>query len=119
MPKEEKEFYDPSLKHEWKTPGEGSGVVEEGKVFEMVLSKDEETGNITRLLKFLPGMETEETVTHDFWEEVYIVQGALIDKRKNEIYNEGMYACRPPGMEHGPYRIPESGCVTFEVRYYE
>jgi hypothetical protein len=27
-----------------------------------------------------------------------------------------MYACRPPGMKHGPYRT-EGGVVTFEVRY--
>ncbi|MED5569770.1 MAG: cupin, partial [Chloroflexota bacterium] len=29
----------------------------------------------------------------------------------------GMYACRPPGMPHGPYLSP-IGCTTFEVRYY-
>ncbi len=29
---------------------------------------------------------------------------------------KGMYACRPPGMKHGPYRT-ETGCVTLEVRY--
>jgi hypothetical protein len=27
-----------------------------------------------------------------------------------------MYACRPPGMLHGPYRVPR-GCITFEIRY--
>jgi hypothetical protein len=27
-----------------------------------------------------------------------------------------MYACRPPGMEHGPWRS-ESGVVMLEVRY--
>jgi len=27
-----------------------------------------------------------------------------------------MYACRPPGMKHGPYRT-EEGCMTLEVRY--
>jgi len=29
-----------------------------------------------------------------------------------------MYACRPPGMPHGPWRAPE-GCITFEIRYYK
>jgi hypothetical protein len=29
-----------------------------------------------------------------------------------------MYACRPPGMIHGPYRVPK-GCVTLEMRYYK
>jgi hypothetical protein len=27
-----------------------------------------------------------------------------------------MYACRPPGMKHGPYRT-EEGVTTLEVRY--
>jgi hypothetical protein len=27
-----------------------------------------------------------------------------------------MYACRPPGMIHGPYRV-ERGCTTLEIRY--
>jgi hypothetical protein len=27
-----------------------------------------------------------------------------------------MYACRPPGMVHGPYRVPR-GCTTLELRY--
>jgi hypothetical protein len=27
-----------------------------------------------------------------------------------------MYACRPPGMLHGPYRVPKS-CMTLEIRY--
>ena len=41
----------------------------------------------------------------------------LIDMAKKETYTEGMYACRPPGMKHGPYQVPV-GCITFEIRYY-
>ena len=35
-------------------------------------------------------------------------------------WNFGMatYACRPPGMRHGPWVAPD-GCTTFEVRYPE
>jgi len=29
-----------------------------------------------------------------------------------------MYACRPPGMVHGPYRVP-TGCLTLEMRYFK
>jgi hypothetical protein len=29
-----------------------------------------------------------------------------------------MYACRPPGMPHGPWTAP-TGCLTFELRYYK
>jgi hypothetical protein len=51
---------------------------------------------------------------HDFWEEVYILEGNQWDG--DQFFEKGMYACRPPGMRHGPYRT-EGGVVTFEVRY--
>jgi len=45
---------------------------------------------------------------------VYIVQGSQWD---GDLYlKQGMYACRPPGMKHGPYRT-EEGCTTLEFRY--
>jgi hypothetical protein len=83
---------------------------------EKVLSQDPETGDVTRLLRFEAGVETSGTITHDFWEEVWIVEGTLVDVGKNQTFSAGMYACRPPGMVHGPYRVPER-CVTFEIRY--
>ena len=61
-------------------------------------------------------METSGTITHDFWEEVWILEGELIDLGKHQTFTAGMYACRPPGMPHGPYRVTR-GCVTFEIRY--
>jgi hypothetical protein len=62
-------------------------------------------------------METDQELVHDFWEEVYIIKGSLYDIQKKETYVEGYYACRPPGMIHGPYKIP-NGCMTIEFRYY-
>lgn len=110
MPKEEKEFFDINALS-WR-PVEG---YPEG-CWERILSSDE-TGWYTRILRFEPGVETTETLTHDFWEEVYILKGGLIDKRTGDIYPEGTYACRPPGMKHGPYKAP-IGCITIEFRYY-
>jgi hypothetical protein len=40
------------------------------------------------------------------------------DLAKKKTFCTGFYACRPPGMKHGPYEIPR-GCVTFEIRYYK
>src|SRR5690606_28707770 len=76
-------------------------------------------GVATRLLRFEPGTDTSAngTQVHDFWEEVYILEGSLTDLRLNQTFTAGMYACRPPGMLHGPWVAPE-GCLTFEVRYY-
>jgi hypothetical protein len=41
----------------------------------------------------------------------------LFDDALGETCSAGMYACRPPGMPHGPWRS-EDGCRTFEIRYY-
>lgn len=75
-------------------------------------------GVATRILSFAPGTDTSPNgvQVHDFWEEVYILTGAITDLRLGQTFTAGMYACRPPGMEHGPWRS-EDGCTTFEVRY--
>lgn len=117
MPKAESEFYRPD-ESGWE-PVAGSPTAGAGGpgVTQKVLSRDEQTGDITRLLRFAPGTETTGTIAHDFWEEVWILEGELVDLGKRQTYTAGMYACRPPGMLHGPYRVPE-GCMTLEFRYY-
>ena len=76
-----------------------------------------ETENrLSRLLRVEPGVSTAESVTHDYHEEVWIVDGGLIDRRLEEAFTAGMYAYRTPGMEHGPYDYP-IGCLMFEHRY--
>lgn len=111
MCKEEREFFDVSAVDWQAVEGGPDGA------YEKILSRDSETGSYTRVLRFDPGVETVETLSHDFWEEVYILRGGLIDRGKGETFVEGMYACRPPGMKHGPYDCPV-GCVTLEIRYY-
>lgn len=83
---------------------------------ERILAGDKRTGDHSRMLKFEPGTTTGETLVHDFWEEVWILQGSLHDLRLDQTFTAGMYACRPPGMSHGPWET-KGGCVTFEVRY--
>ena len=112
MAKPEIEFTDCDIAFEWRIVDESLGIREK------ILSHDPETGDYSRLLKFPPGIETGSTLVHDFWEEVVILEGSLYDKAKQETYLEGYYACRPPGMTHGPYSIPY-GCTTFEIRYYQ
>ncbi len=113
MPKPELEFFDPE-EMEW-VPIEGTPGLSE-----RILSKDEETGDYTRLLNFPPGADTTPlgVQRHDFWEEIWIVKGAIHDLTLDKLFTEGMYACRPPGMPHGPWKSP-NGCITFEVRYYK
>ncbi|PPK63633.1 cupin domain-containing protein [Actinokineospora auranticolor] len=83
-----------------------------------VLAADPESGVGTRLLRYAPGADSSPmgVQRHDFWEEVYILEGSFTDLTLNETFTAGMYACRPPGMAHGPWRSDE-GVLTFEVRY--
>lgn len=115
MPTEDMEFFDPIAEDsgfEWQSaPGYDEGGDE------LVLYEND-NGRQTRLLRLAPGTETDKVLTHDFYEEVYIIEGGLIDKRLDEVFTAGMYACRTPGMEHGPYKAP-AGCTTIEVRYPE
>ena len=113
MAKPELEFFDPSdIPSEPIPPVDG--------LSQQILSRDEVTGDYTRLLRFEPGTDTSAMgpQVHDFWEEVIILEGSLIDTRLNQEFTKGMYGCRPPGMVHGPYKSP-NGCITFECRYYD
>lgn len=85
---------------------------------ERILARDPDSGVATRMLRFAPGTDTSElgVLRHDFWEEVFILAGDLHDLTLNQTFTAGMYASRPPGMPHGPWRS-DAGCVTFEVRY--
>jgi hypothetical protein len=86
---------------------------------ERILAHDPAAGVATRMLRFSPGTDTSANgvMAHDFWEEVYILEGAIYDIPLGKTFSAGMYACRPPGMKHGPWRS-EQGCTTFEVRYF-
>ncbi len=96
-------------------PVTGGGVSGAGS-YEKILSMDPETGNFTRLLRVEAGVETAETLSHDVWEEIYIIEGKYIDKGKNITLTTGMYGCRPPGMKHGPYKFLESS-LMLEMKY--
>ncbi|WP_166353593.1 cupin domain-containing protein [Phytoactinopolyspora limicola] len=85
---------------------------------EAVLARNGTDGTITRILRFEPGTDTSPigTLTHDFWEEVYIFEGSFVDLRLGRTFRTGDWATRPPGMEHGPWFSPD-GAKMFEVRY--
>ena len=113
MNKPELEFFDvDSIK--WKpvdVPGYSGGC------YEKILSYDDDTGSVTRLIRIEPGAKVTGALTHDFWEEVYIIRGELVDIAKKLHFKEGYYGCRPPGMVHGPYETAV-GCMIIEFRYF-
>lgn len=120
MAKPELEFFDTEL-IPWK-PIEGAP----GQ-YEKILSRDPETGSYTRLLMSQPDIDSAirqyksspgKVLCHDdFVEECFIIRGTLIDRVNNKTYKAGYYACRPPGMKHGPFFHP-TGAVTLEFRIH-
>ena len=116
--KPEIEFLDPAV-----TPGFPWVPLDfdrTGQLSEIILSGSHASGWVTRLLRFEPGTDTTPNgvLTHDVWEEVFILEGEITDLRLNQTFTKGMYACRPPGMEHGPW-TSGPGAITFETRYPE
>lgn len=81
-----------------------------------VLAGDPASADFTRLARIRAGSDFDQALVHDFWEEIWILQGRIHDRRTGLTYGPGMYSCRPPGMVHGPFRFDEETLV-FEVRY--
>ena len=90
----------------------------EGMAEELTLSLDSETGEYTRLTRFLPGADTTPFggKRHIYPEEVLIVSGRLYDSAFGEWLEQGHYASRPPGELHGPFRT-DVGCVVLELSF--
>jgi hypothetical protein len=58
---------------------------------------------------------------HDYWEEVYVISGCLTvggPGSDAHTFGSNSYACRPPGVKHGPFSS-EQGCLLLEVHYYD
>ena len=120
MAKPELEFFDTEL-IPWK-PIEGRPGH-----YEKILSRDPVTGSYTRLIMSQPDLDAVirqykslpgKVLCHeDFWEEVFVVRGTLIDTVNSKTYKAGYYACRPPGMRHGPFFHP-TGAISCEFRTY-
>ncbi len=106
----------------WETPpGYPSGIKQ--KILAADIDEEKKTGGRTRLLRFDPGVYTTAPFVHDHWEEVYLVSGDLTvgndDKGQGgEPFTAPTYACRPPGVFHGPFKS-EKGCMLYEIHYYD
>ncbi len=92
------------------------------KILASDIDERRKTGSRTRLLRFERGAYTTAPFVHDHWEEVYLVCGDLTVGndalgRGGESFEAPTYACRPPGVFHGPFKS-ETGCVLYELHYY-
>jgi hypothetical protein len=79
-------------------------------------------GSRTRLVRWAPGALLPEPVVHDFHEEVFVVDGEFVvgcdaSGEGGETFGPFTYACRPPGVLHGPF-ASRTGCTLLEFMYY-
>ncbi len=116
MPKSTKTYWNPlsiERREEWQ-PVEGL----EGVAEELTLAIDEVTGDYTRLTRFLPGADTTSfgSKSHDYPEEIMVLEGRLYDAAFGRWLSKGDYASRPPGEVHGPFRT-EEGCLVLEMSF--
>jgi hypothetical protein len=103
--------------YEWKEVGEERGGPIKG-IKEKLLAVDPETGTYTRMVIFEPGFKFDKVLNHPFWEELYVLEGHMIDYATDTLYTKGFYALRPPGVDHGPFGT-ELGCTLLEIVYYD
>ncbi|WP_445504908.1 cupin domain-containing protein [Microvirga sp. G4-2] len=83
------------------------------------LSETSKTGGRTRLVRFAPGASTTTALVHDYWEEVFVLNGQLaaVDGDEPDTASGLTYSLRPPGTPHGPF-VSKAGCILLEVQYY-
>ena len=116
------EFTALNMDEGWEVPpGYPDGIQQ--KVLASDLDEERKSGSRTRLLRIDPGAFSTEPFVHDHWEEVYLVSGDLIvgndaEGEGGEPFAAPTYACRPPGVYHGPFKSV-GGCVLFEMHYYQ
>jgi hypothetical protein len=120
--KEHLEFHQIVLQTGWRTPPGYPSEIQQ-KILAGALNEVAKTGTRTRLLRFGAGARTTQPFVHDFWEEVYLLSGDLVvgDETSGltlQNYSANTYACRPPGVYHGPFRSGK-GCMLLEFHNYE
>lgn len=88
----------------------------EGKLWQITLAEDIQTGDYTRLTKFDDGYDTEKfgAKSHEYPEEIFVVSGRLYDKAFDQWLEPGHYASRPPGEVHGPF-VADGEVIILEV----
>lgn len=119
--KEHLEFHALDLAAGWHVPaGYPTGI--EQKILSGSLDESAGSGSRTRLLRFQPGVFTTKPFIHDYWEEVYLLDGDLsvgtdANGQGGTSFLSPTYACRPPQIPHGPFSS-RGGCLLLEVHFY-
>jgi hypothetical protein len=86
-------------------------------ISQRLLSTSATDGTLTRIARWTPGtVSGSAVIEHEYFEEVYLLEGSLTDLTLGLTFTAGDYAARRPGMPHGPYRTDE-GATMLEIRY--
>jgi len=122
MNKPHLEFHSIEMAEGWASPPGYPSTVQQ-KILASDIDEANKTGGRTRLLRFAPGGFTTQPFVHDHWEEVYLLEGDLTvgnDEKGEggERFVAPTYACRPPGVHHGPFKS-EAGCMLYEIHTYD
>jgi quercetin dioxygenase-like cupin family protein len=99
-------------------PGGVAGITE--KILVSDLDATRRAGCRTRLLRLAPRTQTPEAHAHDYWEELYVLEGdmTVVDAHGAErVVRAPAFACREPGFMHGPVRT-DAGCLLLEFSWY-
>lgn len=120
--KPHREFHRLDLNEGWASPPGYPPSIKQ-KILSSDIDETKKTGSRTRLLRFDPGGLSPVPFVHDHWEEVYVMTGDLTvgcdaQGKGGEIFHAPTYACRPPGVYHGPFKS-DKGCTVFEIHYYD
>lgn len=116
------EFEPVAMDSGWEVPpGYPPGFYQ--KILATDLDEKVKRGSRSRLLRIEPGAYSTKPFVHDHWEEVYLLEGDLIvgndeQGRGGTAFSAPTFACRPPGVHHGPFTT-KGGCIMFEIHYYE
>lgn len=108
----------------WTLPeGYPQGALACEKILSGSLDENNRRGSRTRLLRFEPGFRTTKPFVHEYWEEVFLLDGDMTvgaDEHGNngERFQGYTYAVRPPGVFHGPFSS-ESGALLLEIHYFD
>ena len=121
--KAHQEFAPVDRHHGWELPpgyAPDSGAAQ--KILSGSLDEAAGAGLRTRLLRFPPGFHTSAPFVHTYWEEVLLLEGDLwvgndASGRGGEEFHPLTYACRPPGVFHGPFKSV-AGCLLLECHYF-
>ncbi len=120
-PKPHLEFFNTAGSDRWERPP-GYPVGFDQLVLTSDLDERAKSGSRSRLLRIAPGAYSTIPFVHDHWEEVFLFEGDLVvgndaEGMGGEQFHAPTYACRPPGVHHGPF-TSRDGCVMFELHYY-